>query len=94
MCVVLYLAEDLARFSPVADDGSFRFDAAASGTYAIGFLGCGEEGEGDDSSPEPVIVDPSTGVGYALRGGAVHCWIWISNGLHRTRSRRMQRRST
>lgn len=68
VCVVLYLAEDLARFAPVADDGSFRFDGAGSGTYAVGFLGCGDvrgDEEGDEGADvEPIITDPATGIQY------------------------------
>ena len=77
VCVVLYLAEDLARFAPVGEDGSFRFDNAGSGTYAVGFLGCGDiraDEEGDEGGEvEPIITDPATGVGYRAMwwGGAL-----------------------
>lgn len=51
-CAVAYIANAYVLFGPVAADGTFTITGAPSGTYAIGFVGCGDGGS-------PTIPDPT-----------------------------------
>ena len=69
-CVVVYLADEYARFAPGGADATFTVADVPSGTYALAFLGC-PSGSGD---PSPVVADPAVaGVEYHAQwwGGAI-----------------------
>lgn len=69
-CAVLYLADEFVSFVPVQPDGSFEFEPVGSGTYAVAYVGCGED---SDDDAELLIADPgASGVSYAAMwaGGA------------------------
>lgn len=71
VCVVLYMADDHVMVTPTDAEGRYEF-AAGSGTYVLGYLGCGAEGD-DDGDVQPYIVDPETGTAYRATwwGGAL-----------------------
>lgn len=71
VCVVLYMADDHVMVTPTDADGRYEF-AAGSGTYVLGYLGCGGEGD-DDGDVQPYVVDPETGTAYRATwwGGAL-----------------------
>jgi hypothetical protein len=60
-CVVAYIPNGYARFSPVAADGTYEITGLPSGTYALGALGCGDS---DDGDPSPIVPSVVPGVAY------------------------------
>ncbi len=56
-CVVAYLPDQYALFSRVQADGSYKFAAIPSGTYALGFVGCPGGSDGDVTG---TIADPTS----------------------------------
>ena len=56
-CIVLYMPFESVRFAPTDPNGNFSFTEVPSGTWTLGFLGCGDE------DVTPVIPDAGgTGV--------------------------------
>lgn len=67
VCAVLYLPTDGVRFSNTDSGGHYSFSDVPTGTWTLGFLGCGE------NDPSPVVPDVGgTGVTFGARwyGGA------------------------
>ncbi|MET0420128.1 MAG: carboxypeptidase-like regulatory domain-containing protein, partial [Acidimicrobiia bacterium] len=58
-CVVAYLPDQFAKFSPVAADGTYEITGLPSGTFSLAALGCDE-----GSEPLPFVESKVPGITY------------------------------